>query len=464
MLDPACGGGAFLIAVGDLLVRRGVPPGEVVASLSGFDLDPGAVEATRAAIGVWADRHDVDGAAARIEVADALVAEIGTAELVIGNPPFQGQLFDHTARDASAGEALRERYGTAVTAYVDTALLFLLAGARALDEGGVLAMIQPWSALSTSHGTAAREAVLSSAHLRAAWVPDARVFDAEVDVWAPVLSGGAAPSSVEVRHGADTLRISPMVDGNWARIAAAVNGVPEVEPRGAGCVGDVAVAVSGFRDEFYVTASAIHEAGDPSGPSAGADRMRVVTSGAIDPFTVDWGGEPMRIARRSWSHPVVSLASLNELKPRVATWARRQRGPKVVVANQTRVIEVAADHVGDLLAITPVVAVVPHDPSVAGLLAAALSAPSLSALLHHRRGGAGQSKSGLRISASDLLELPMPEDLAALSPVLDAVERGAPWPEVGRLADAAFGVEDPAVIEWWVGRLPRRLRRDAVSD
>ena len=55
VVDPSCGGGAFLLAVADRLAAEGVPPDEVVTErVSGVDTDQAAVGVARRALSDWA--------------------------------------------------------------------------------------------------------------------------------------------------------------------------------------------------------------------------------------------------------------------------------------------------------------------------------------------------------------------------------------------------------------------------
>ena len=93
-LDPAMGGGAFLLAALRTMVAAGVDPAVAQAGLWGADLDPVAAEAARLA--VWLETGDpsVDfrGLADRLIVADGLfdprLAE-GAFDAVVGNPPWE---------------------------------------------------------------------------------------------------------------------------------------------------------------------------------------------------------------------------------------------------------------------------------------------------------------------------------------------------------------------------------------
>jgi adenine-specific DNA-methyltransferase len=78
--DPACGGGAFLVAMAEELVARGWPAGEVVDhAVTGTDVDPGAVAASRAALGAWAASHGLRDVAPRVAGGDGGPAWIGYA-------------------------------------------------------------------------------------------------------------------------------------------------------------------------------------------------------------------------------------------------------------------------------------------------------------------------------------------------------------------------------------------------
>ncbi|MEM8925970.1 MAG: N-6 DNA methylase [Actinomycetota bacterium] len=54
VVDPTCGGGAFLLAALDRLVAMGVAPADAVARTVGLDLDPTAVRVTRWSLALWA--------------------------------------------------------------------------------------------------------------------------------------------------------------------------------------------------------------------------------------------------------------------------------------------------------------------------------------------------------------------------------------------------------------------------
>src|SRR5690606_9666335 len=123
--DPCCGGGSFLLAAADALADRGVPAAEVVGErLVGADADAGAVDAARRALQLWAEHHGVRRSKVpepRLVVADTLLHAPdwwSQVEVVVGNPPFLGQLGRATARSPQRRAEVVERFG-AVGPYTD---------------------------------------------------------------------------------------------------------------------------------------------------------------------------------------------------------------------------------------------------------------------------------------------------------------------------------------------------------
>lgn len=219
--DPACGGGAFLLAAADALRARGVAAEVIVGELLwGTDVDPGAIAVAEAALAWWAHRHGATATTGEhLTVADPLIdvvpprprrdhAErsarhpLGVAaaagfDLVVGNPPFQGQLTGPSVRSVSARAALRARWGSEVVRpYTDTASLFLVAAARALAPGGRLALVLPSSVLAARDAAPARAAAETVGLLTDLWVAAEPVFEAEVQVCAVVVERPGEPDRV----------------------------------------------------------------------------------------------------------------------------------------------------------------------------------------------------------------------------------------------------------------------------
>jgi hypothetical protein len=159
VLDPSCGGGAFLLAA--LRVHR-PRSGASPLLLAGIDRDPLALEAARLALAVelqrLAERAPVP--AASLHLGDALVdgpgAPRGAAgwpaaldpllpphapgfDVVVGNPPFLSTKRGHFR---PLDRFLRARYATARRHY-DLYALFIERSLELLRPGGALGLIVP---------------------------------------------------------------------------------------------------------------------------------------------------------------------------------------------------------------------------------------------------------------------------------------------------------------------------------
>jgi hypothetical protein len=450
--DPACGGGAFLVAAAERLHRAGIGrPAVVRRHLWGADIDPVGLAAAEAALALWAGEAPPPG---RLVVGDPLVAgaalwpdgPAGGFAAVVGNPPFQSQLGRATARSAAERGRLRARYGRAVRAYTDTAWLFLLLGCELVQAGGRVALVQPQSVVGARDAAAVRAEVDRRADLRGLWVDERRVFAASVRVCAPVLVRRDGPAALAAAAG-----------DRWGALAATALGVPDLPDLGGPPLGERATVVAGFRDEYYGLVGAVREHDAADDPAAVGP---LVTSGALGWATSTWGDSPVRFAKRAWRRPVVDLNRVTAAGPPAARrWIRRTRGPKLVVATQTRVVEAAVDAAGTWVPSVPALAVVPHDPADLWRLGAAVLAPAATAWLTRRAAGTGLDHRILRVAGPGLAALPLPAaDAGAWEAAADHLRRLAGG-EAGAddqadldaylaAAGAAYGVPG-TVAAWW---------------
>ncbi|HEX6419975.1 MAG TPA: N-6 DNA methylase [Acidimicrobiales bacterium] len=458
LCDPACGGGAFLLAAARRLHAGGASRRDVVRHLLwGADVDPVGLATAEAALALWAGEAPPPG---RLVVADPLAAgaaawpdpPAGGFAAVAGNPPFLSQLGRATARSPASRRRLRARFGPALRPYTDTAWLFLLVGCELARPGGRVVLVQPQSVVAARDAEAVRTAVDERAVLRELWVDRDRVFRAAVRVCAPVLERLPAPAPGAA--GAPAVAAGP-----WSQHMARAVGVPAVHLAGQRTLGERAVVHAGFRDEYYGLATAVREAA----PCDAGCAAPLVTSGAIDWASCAWGTRPARFAKRRWRAPVVDLARLGgDGPPAARRWVARTRVPKVVVATQTRVVEAAVDAEGAWVPSVPALAVVPGDPGDLWPLAAALLSPAATAWLALRSAGTGLDRGRLKVAGPDLAALPLPVDAGAWDAAAEALRRhvAAPRRDLldAYLAAAARAYRcGPTVESWW-----RRQSRPAV--
>ena len=147
-------------------------------------------------------------------------------------------------------------------------------------------------------------------------------------------------------------------------------------------------------------------------------------------------------------------------------WADGLLVPKVLVANQTRVIEAVTDPDGRWLPGVPVITARPTEPADLWPVAAVLTSPVASAWAWHRAAGTGLSATSLRLGPRWLTELPWPA--GDLGPAVDALRDGDVV-ACGRAVLRAYDIDAEAgsetadahgasgaqpLLEWWTERLP----------
>jgi hypothetical protein len=497
--DPTCGAGAFLVAAADRLEALGHPAGVVVEQLLwGADVDAAAIAVARDQLRRWAADRGVAAEARHLVVADMLVAGSDAwpdapsdgFDVVVGNPPFQSQLATGTARSTERTAAVRRRLGPLAAPYADSAALFLVVATRLAAPGGRVAMIVPESVLASRDAGPARAELLATSTVVGLWWAGEPVFDAGVQVCAPVLAVGPQRGRpdrlvrrwrgrrfVSATTGPHPPRGTDEGDGPWSPLLATLRGTPVVDlatpsrrtrPGKAdlATLATMASATAGFRDQYYGLVP--HVAEHAAARATSQVAIRLITAGLVDPLHCRWGAVPTRFARRAWQAPVVDLVSLRLADPRLALWADARLVPKVIVATQTRLLESVVDVEGTWWPSVPTIAVVPRSgaPDDLWRIAAMLSAPPVSAWALERFGGSALSSDAVKLSSRQVLSVPLPHDdgawavgAAAAAAAQHASVTGDAdgWRDaLAVLADAmtrAYGASDD-VRQWWAARLP----------
>lgn len=432
VVDPTCGGGAFLLTALDEFVAAGVAPDDALGRVAGLDISAAAVDTARRVLARWAEQHGVGPRPDRVLVGDALgpwPSSWAAPDLVLGNPPFASPLRSAAGSEGlpATAEAFRHRHRAELGPYADLAAIHLLNAAHRVEGStGRIALVVPQSVLAGRDAAPLRAWLDDRYPLTGLWITDRKVFDASVMVCAPVLDGRAP------RHGA-----------SWAAMAAETMGVPDPGigsmSDGSVVLGSMVEATAGFRDEYYGLAQACVEG------SADDDRCRLATVGSIDALESFWGDRPTRFAKQTWTHPVVDEAAL---PASLVAWYERQRRPKVLVPTQARTLEPFVDRTGRFVPVTPLLSV-SAAPDDLDHVAALLLAPSVMAWALHRTFGSALSVRAVKLRARDILEIPLPTHRAAWDAAAELVARGpVAVGRIGQLMNEAIAA-DIALLDWW---------------
>lgn len=167
VLDPACGGGAFLAPVAQRLtaakITQGIPAGEAVKQalrgLKGIELDPGLAKLSQSLLKAMLYRRFGVSADCRIvQTQNALsVTPRPIFDLVIGNPPY-GRVAGRVSEAMLKG-AGRANLGGHTNLYG----LFLLRGLEWLKPGGGLVFVLPTSFVAGPYFSGLRHEVVQKA-------------------------------------------------------------------------------------------------------------------------------------------------------------------------------------------------------------------------------------------------------------------------------------------------------------
>ena len=485
LVDPACGSGNFLVAAArELAPRVRERMARFLAErVHGVDIDPVAVKLARASLLAMLPARTAS--ATRAKVARALarhVVELDALspkaarfldsdgfDLILGNPPFLNQLEKGTAATRARAGEIAVATGGAVKRYADLAVAFLLTSLPRLAPGGRLAFVMPQSFLSTGDARGARDAALGLASLRAIWSCRESIFeDANVRVCAVAFErDGARRKSSGVRRafGADFRALRGSVaaprpgDESWATLLADGFGAPRAavtQRTEGGAIGDIAFATADFRDQYYGLRGAIVE--DGAGP-------RLVTTKHIDLAHCAWGSCDIRALGEKFARPTIARERLDGVKGMHA-WLDARLVPKILVATQTRVIEAWVDARGEAAPLVPLITVTPRDGVDIWKLAAAVASPVVAARALALYAGSAMSAGAIKLSAKQLLAMPLPTDAAAwrasaahfksASNARSADARASALTEFAEASCAAHGLrggELREVMEFWTSRV-----------
>jgi hypothetical protein len=172
-------------------------------------------------------------------------------------------------------------------------------------------------------------------------------------------------------------------------------------------------------------------------------------------------------AKQRFESPRIDLDLLDAKMQR---WAHKRLVPKVLVANQTSIIEAVCDPAGEWLPAVPVIGIYPEpvtaiestDPAagstaeLAWHIAAVLTSPVASAWVWHHGAGTGLSATSIRVGPALLAGVPWPT--GDLGEAVTSLQLGDVRACAARVLDA-YGLDDAgardALFSWWSTALER---------
>jgi hypothetical protein len=475
ILDPAVGGGHFLVAAGEVLAEHFLAQGWAdspldarrlaLACFYGIERDPVAAEIAACALWLWAGLPGTTPAAlaGRIVCGDTLLDDHLWDTLpvefdaVIGNPPFASVF---SPSENGYRERLKARYQTAQGSF-DLAVPFVERALGLCRDGGRCGLVLPNKILAAAYAAPLRR-----------WIGGQAVVEAILDY------SGGNPFEANVypvacifrRAGpqpADTLNIfkgngpegqpTLLRRAGQADLLGAPGGVwsgaldPEWETlrrclEGTIPLGEIADVCSGltvgeaYKLRAFVREAPVDAASVPDQP----DFFRLATTGLIRRHHTTWGEQTARFLKADYQRPALPAACLPDRRFEQAA------SPKVIVAGLGRGPRAFVDAGRYQASVATVVVLGTGWPLHA--LGAILNAGLMARLYRALFGGLALSGGYLRFGKRELSALPLP-DVPPDDPRLLALDRLARQRaevdgrgvaldrEIDRLVEELYGVE-----------------------
>jgi hypothetical protein len=368
-LDPAAGAGIFLQAAG----KAGVEPRDCHA----LEIDPEAIR--------WGQRLvpgsrwlEGDALADWSQLPDEWRAGF---DRVILNPPYRNGVEGRDGVWKTRRAELRRRFETARGPF-DLYVPFVERGLEFLRPGGLLGLLVPNTWLASHYGQALRLWLTERAELlRLQHAPGVRLFPRadfealllvlrrrDVENQTPLLVERLERSAAVVeRHDCPQSLVQELAATGWGPLLLPPDRRRlEALTRPLGAAHEVRASLT--TQEFYQLE--VRECQEEL-PAPG--ELRLLSSGAIEPFHHTWHELAVRFRGRSLTRPVVSAAGLSPER-------LRQTGtPRVLLANLSRRLEALAVGPDEALGVVNVMQIFCADFPAAQALAAWLNSDSVQA-------------------------------------------------------------------------------------
>jgi hypothetical protein len=448
VLDPACGSGAFLVGALDYLAAEHQRIAQILGedlltgedfikeilqqNLFGVDVNASSVEITKLSLWLKSARkgQKLTTLDANIRCGNSLISDASVAgdhafswenefpkvfgdggfDVVIGNPPY---VDSETMVQTSPSE--RAFITGAFTSASGNWDLFVPFYQRAFDitnRGGICSMIVPNKIISAPYAQALREYV--ERHGSLVSITDVSrdgIFD--VDVYPVIVTTRRTPSakSVEIASGLgshnDVAQVELPGGGNWAGLFHAA------QPTATRPLSEIATLHSAAAvAEAYALREVLED------DASSATKLKVINTGTIDPYSVDWALWPMKYIKQAYTAPVVSELNL----PKPKAWLN---GPMIAVAGMARRVEAVVSEPHTYLPAKSTVVVVPGSELDAYGLVALLNSAPFSERFVAANQFSGMAGGYLTITKKNLGTAPIPADLSKVASELNRLGRFA---------------------------------------
>ncbi|MCK6502711.1 N-6 DNA methylase [Myxococcota bacterium] len=397
------------------------------------------------------------------------VFERGGFDVVLGNPPFGGQLREQTAISAKEHQVHKNRFPDCVGAYTDPSALFLTLAADVTRDGGCTSLVQPVSLFSTDGASGVRKRLAHMSSFSHLWMTTDAIFsDASVRVCAPTLRKQKISRCCVCRSFGNRFELrEPIVidmsdlasEPTWGHLVADMVGVPRLGIQVSGKIRDIASTTADFRQHFYGLAPYVTEA-----PADGFDLHafpKLIVTGLVDPARCLWGERACKFNKVNWARPVVDARRLIS-DPEIGAWGRTRLTPKIIVATQSKVVEAIADIDGTMLNTVPTITVKPHEDSMIWLVLAVMLSPTAAVWAMSRSLGSALDVKTIKLTAKQVGEIPLPMERNAWAEAAEMVRRASAsqsdeaygfLKDAGELMCRAYGHQNADAFSWWLERM-----------
>lgn len=370
--DPTSGPGMFLLPAANRLAaalefleadspsparRLEIRQCVVRHSLFGADIDPVIARAARLALWIWAGMPaaGADATAPGIVAGDSLgttnapITWRDPFDVVVGNPPFANAIEANVGESIGAMKRARADLFRELTGTADLAYYALLLADRWTRAEGAVGMVLPRAALNARSARALRERLVRTRPPALIYAPpDPLLFDgANVSVVALVLRQSShclASTDLPIEGKPPDYRIVTIDDENWWGPVAGSTGpdAPEHQHR----LGDHFEVWAGMTAGMaYDLLPFVKEEPDlPPLADTDSPRLRLTTTGLIDPGVNRWGERTCRYLKHRFERPVIDEEA--DAPPSLRSRLGMMRRPKVVVAGLSDRVEAYFDREG----------------------------------------------------------------------------------------------------------------------